>query len=68
MSDGNFNRSLLPHTPYQSGLQAGKSMGRMHAIEAFKDFLTKCYPELTDNQFAEHIDRFRRLLSARLNH
>ena len=26
MSDGNFNRSLLPHTPYHSGLQAGKAM------------------------------------------
>lgn len=33
MSDGNFNRSLLPHTPYHSGLQAGKAMaqiGRAH--------------------------------------
>ena len=32
MSDGNFNRSLLPHTPYHSGLQAGKAMARMQAI------------------------------------
>ena len=31
MSDGNFNRSLLPHTPYHSGLQAGKAMARMQA-------------------------------------
>lgn len=36
MSDGNFNRSLLPHTPYHSGLQAGKAMARMQAIETFK--------------------------------
>ena len=31
MSDGNFNRSLLPHTPYHSGLQAGKAMARMQS-------------------------------------
>ena len=30
MSDGNFNRSLLPHTPYHSGLQAGKAMAASH--------------------------------------
>ena len=36
MSDGNFNRSLLPHTPYHSGLQTGKSIARMQAIKAFK--------------------------------
>ena len=34
MSDGNFNRALLPHTPYASGLKAGKSMMKMKAIEA----------------------------------
>ncbi len=66
MSDGNFNRSLLPHTPFQSGLNAGKSMGRMNALAAFKDYLIKYCPELTENQFAEHIDHFRRLLSSRL--
>ncbi len=40
MSDGNFNRNLLPYTPYQSGLKAGKSMARMKALEAFKSYLT----------------------------
>ena len=67
MSDGNFNRSLLAHTPFQSGLQAGKSMCRMHALEAFREYLLKFNPELTDHQFAEHIDRFRQLLAARLS-
>ena len=66
MSDGNFNRALLPHTPYQSGLKAGKSMGRMQAIEAFKDFLTKFKPDLDEGQFLRLLEEFRRLLSQRL--
>lgn len=39
MSDGNYNRSLLPHTPYQSGMKTGKAMAKMKAVEAFKDYL-----------------------------
>lgn len=39
MSDGNFNRNLLPYTPYQSGMKAGKAMARMKALEAFKIYL-----------------------------
>ena len=66
MSDGNFNRSLLPHTPFQSGLQAGKSMGRMHALEAFRDYLMRFHPDLDDNGVLERIERFRQLLSSRL--
>lgn len=66
MSDGNFNRALLPHTPYQSGLQAGKSMGRMHAIEAFKDYLTQFHSDLDEVRFLEHLESFRQFLSLRL--
>ena len=39
MSDGNFNRNLLPYTPYQSGMKAGKSMARMKALEVFRTYL-----------------------------
>ena len=39
MSDGNFNRNLLPYTPYLSGMKAGKSMARMKALEAFRTYL-----------------------------
>lgn len=66
MSDGNFNRALLPHTPFQSGLQAGKSLARMRAMEAFKDYLQHFHPDLDDNHFLEQLERFRQLLSARL--
>lgn len=66
MSDGNFNRSLLPHTPFQSGLQAGRSQGRMHAINAFKEFLMKFYPDLDEDQFLKQLEEFRQLLSKRI--
>ena len=65
MSDGNFNRALLPHTPYQSGLKAGKAMGNMHALEAFKDYLRTFHPDVDDHSMLEHLERFRQLLSAR---
>ena len=50
MSDGNFNRSLLPHTPYHSGLQTGKSMARMKAIEAFKCYLEETHAHLNEEE------------------
>ncbi|MBP5380538.1 MAG: hypothetical protein J6Y39_02260 [Bacteroidaceae bacterium] len=66
MSDGNFNRALLPHTPYQSGLKAGKSMTRMNALEAFKDYLRETCADANEAYISEQTERFRQLLSARL--
>lgn len=66
MSDGNFNRALLPHTPYQSGLKAGKAMASMHALEAFKDYLAQYHPELDKESFQEQVEHFRKLLSNRM--
>lgn len=39
MSDGNFNRQLLPKTDLSSGLRAGKSQMRMKAEKAFDQVL-----------------------------
>ncbi|MBP3566521.1 MAG: hypothetical protein IKA86_05215 [Paraprevotella sp.] len=66
MSDGNFNRSLLPHTPYHSGLQAGKSMARMKAIEAFKCYLTDTHPSLSEEELKTEIERFKKILSTKI--
>ncbi len=66
MSDGNFNRSLLPHTPYHSGLQAGKSMGRMKAVEAFKAYLSEIEQLTDEEEIRRRVDCFKKLLSARL--
>ena len=39
MSDGNFNRQLLPKTDLSSGLRAGKAQMRMKAEKAFDQVL-----------------------------
>ena len=63
MSDGNFNRSLLPHTPFQSGLQAGRSQGRMHAINAFKE----CKKKLDEGRYkAKVVDPWTMLKSGKV--
>lgn len=66
MSDGNFNRALLPHTPYQSGMQAGKSMARMHALESFRQYLREKDPTLTDEQISQETEKYRQILSKKL--
>jgi hypothetical protein len=45
MSDGNFNRQLLPKTELASGIRAGKAQMRMKAIEAFDVVLSKFFPK-----------------------
>ena len=66
MSDGNFNRALLPHTPYASGLKAGKSMARMKAMEAFAEWLEESRPQLTADEKKAEREAFRVLLSRKL--
>lgn len=58
MSDGNFNRSLLPHTPYASGMKAGKQIARMHAVEAFRKALDRLCPQLNEEERRKEVDRF----------
>ena len=64
MSDGNFNRALLPHTPYASGLKAGKAMAKMKAVEAFTRWLQHDQPALSSDEFHEKVDSFKQLLAA----
>lgn len=39
MSDGNYNRNLLPYKPYESGLRAGRAQMREKALKAFTAWL-----------------------------
>ena len=50
MSDGNFNRALLPSTPYRSGLKMGKQQATAKAIEAMHHALDAAQPSLTQEQ------------------
>lgn len=66
MSDGNFNRSLLPHTPYQSGLKCGKAMARQRAIDALRAMLPDINPRLTAEERQAIVEAFRTRLSTSL--
>ncbi|MCF0235351.1 MAG: hypothetical protein HUK09_01305 [Bacteroidaceae bacterium] len=41
MSDGNFNRSLLPNKDYSSGLRAGEARMKVKALNAFAQQLNQ---------------------------
>lgn len=49
MSDGNFNRNLLPYNNYQSGLRAGMARTKAKAMEE----LTKILQQYTDTLLTE---------------
>lgn len=59
MSDGNFNRALLPHTPYASGLKAGKAIARMKAVEIFEEWLRQECSGLTEAEVRDQVEAFR---------
>lgn len=62
MSDGNFNRALLPHTPYASGLKAGKAMMKAKAIDVFRQWLEQHHPDFTDEERSRQLEDFRSAL------
>ena len=66
MSDGNFNRALLPHTPYASGMKTGKAIARMKAMEAFAQWLQTEQPSLSEEEREAKTEAFRKLLSEKI--
>ena len=62
MSDGNFNRALLPSTPYRSGMKMGGQQMRGKAIEAFRNLIKERFPKLKEEELQELIEAFRRRL------
>ncbi len=63
MSDGNFNRALLPHTPYASGMKTGRAIARMKAVEAFAQWLQMEQPSLSDDERKAKAEAFSQLLN-----
>ena len=59
MSDGNFNRALLPHTDFQSGVRAGRAGTRHQAEEAFKKVISSLLPYATKEDKAQALELFR---------
>lgn len=60
MSDGNYNRNLLPYRQYQSGLKAGRAQMHTLAIRAFRQWLTE--QDYTEAQLHEAELHYRQLL------
>ena len=50
MSDGNFNRALLPSTPYRSGVRMGQQQTKAKAIEALRLAIEQTKPPLSQEQ------------------
>lgn len=50
MSDGNFNRALLPSTPYRSGVKMGQQQAKAKAIKALQVALERTQPPLSYEQ------------------
>lgn len=50
MSDGHFNRSLLPRTDYQSGYRAGQAAMRRQAEAVFRHVMQTEFPHLSTEE------------------
>ena len=58
MSDGNFNRALLPSTPIASGIKMGKQQMKAKAVAVFKDIIKEKFPTLTDEELQNIVSAF----------
>ena len=50
MSDGNFNRALLPSTPDRSGFKMGQQQAKTKAVNALRQALENVEPPLSVEQ------------------
>lgn len=62
MSDGNFNRNLLPYRNYQSGLRAGRATLRTQVLQALEELLPKHLPHSTNEERAALMAELRKRL------
>ncbi len=62
MSDGNFNRALLPKNELSAGIRAGKAQMRTKANEALEEVLKSYFPELPTEKKTEIKQKFAELL------
>lgn len=65
MSDGNFNRSMLPSNSYQSGVRAGQARMQHFAEEALQQALETHASSLSEEAKSNIISTFRTLLKGR---
>lgn len=66
MSDGNFNRNLLPTTLFQSGYRTGVGKTKTIAIAQFKIILHQMMPNLSEKEIAQWSETFHKALNQEL--
>ncbi len=64
MSDGNYNRNLLPYTQYTSGVKAGRAQMKTLAVEAFKAWYAEANPTADDSEAKAALIKFISHLNA----
>lgn len=62
MSDGNFNRALLPKNELGAGLRAGKAQMRQKASEAFDAVVSEYFSDFDEEKRKEMKEKFMDLL------
>ena len=62
MSDGNYNRNLLPYHNYQSGVRAGKAQTKIKAIEILEELVKDKLTMLSEEEKLKLINEFRQRL------
>lgn len=62
MSDGNFNRALLPKNELSAGIRAGKAQMRTKAQQALRRLLEERMPDMPDEGREALVQRFMELL------
>ncbi len=60
MSDGNFNRALLPSTPYASGVKMGYQQAKAKAMATLQRVLDEHCPTLSLEQREALINDFKK--------
>ena len=63
MSDGNFNRALLPHGGYASGVRAGQASERKRSAVVLARLLEERFPELTEEEKLQVLKRFKEIMA-----
>lgn len=64
MSDGIFNRALLPSTPYRSGVRMGQQQTKAKAIESLRLALEQAEPPLSEEQTDAIVKNFELILNS----
>lgn len=62
MSDGNYNKNLLPYHNYQSGVRAGRAAMKTLAVRAFQNWLSAECPDKSESERMKAVEDFKSLL------